>query len=157
MLLTDELKNHGFLLQNVNHNDLEYYINVKRTCYKTYVDEHYGGWVENTQIDMNTAIFTKTIKDSCFKKIILNDVIVGFLSYNEGIDRIDEISIQMIGIAQHQGIGSLYLQYITALSIEKKKPIFLKVFKTNPAQNLYKRFGFETYAETVTHYLMRFN
>ncbi|MFT4143121.1 MAG: hypothetical protein QM644_01600 [Mobilitalea sp.] len=68
MVLTDELKNQGFLLQNVNPNDLEDYIDVKRTCYKKYIDEHYGGWVENTQINMNTEIFIKTMNDSCFKK-----------------------------------------------------------------------------------------
>jgi len=43
------------------------------------------------------------------------------------------------------------------LSKEIKKPIFLKVFKSNPAQNLYKQFGFETYSETSTHYLMKFD
>lgn len=157
MVLTDELIRQGFLLQNVNINDLDRYIDVKRTCYRKYVDEYYGGWIENIQIKMNTDVFLDMINNTCFQKILLNDLTVGFLSYDEEVDRIEKISIQMIGIAQHKGIGSLYLQHITMLSKETKKPIFLKVFKSNPAQNLYKQFGFETYVETSTHYLMKFN
>lgn len=157
MVLTDELISHGFLLQNVNIDDLDRYIGVKRACYKKYVDEYYGGWIENIQIKMNTDVFLNMMKNTCFQKIIFKDLTVGFFAYDEKVDRIDTISIQMIGIAQHKGIGSLYLQHITTLSKETNKPIFLKVFKSNPAQNLYIRFGFETYSETTTHYLMRFN
>jgi len=63
----------------------------------------------------------------------------------------------MVEVSQRKGVGSFYLQYITSLSEKVNKSVFLKVFKSNPALNLYKRFGFEKYSETETHYLMRYN
>ena len=57
MRLTAELINQGFLLQEVRLDDLGSYIDVKRVCYKKYVDEYYGGWIENIQIKMYTNVF----------------------------------------------------------------------------------------------------
>lgn len=157
MVLTDELIGQGFLLQKVTMDDLERYIDVKKVCYRNYVDEYYGGWVENIQVQMNTDVFMNSLNNSCFMKIILNGFTVGFLSYNEEEDKIDNISIQMVELAQGKGIGSLYLQHITQYSKDSHKPIFLKVFKSNPAQHLYQHYGFKTYSETLTHYLMKYS
>lgn len=157
MILTDGLMNLGFLLQDVTIDDLDRYIEVKRACYKTYVKEYYGGWDENIQIKMNTDVFNNMLKETCFLKILFNNLVVGFFAYNELEDRIDGISIQLIEEAQRKGVGSFYLHNITSLSKKINKPIFLKVFRSNPAQNLYKRFGFEVYSETDSHYLMKYN
>ena len=157
MRLTAELINQGFLLQEVRLDDLGSYIDVKRVCYKKYVDDYYGGWIENIQIKMNTNVFNDTMKETCFHKLLLNNVPVGFFAYNELDDKIEDISIQMVEVSQRRGVGSFYLQYITSLSEKVNKSVFLKVFKSNPALNLYKRFGFEKYSETETHYLMRYN
>ncbi|MDR2570268.1 MAG: hypothetical protein LBD23_08225 [Oscillospiraceae bacterium] len=46
---------------------------------------------------------------SVFKKIMLNDEIVGFFTFNELNDKIDGISIQMIKKVQNLGIGFFYL------------------------------------------------
>lgn len=157
MRLTVELINQGFSLQDVSIDDLGNYIDIKRVCYKKYVDEYYGGWIEDIQIKMNTDAFNDMMKETCFQKLLLNNIPVGFFAYNELDDKIEGISIQMLEVSQRKGIGSFYLQYITSLSKKANKPVFLKVFKSNPAQNLYKRFGFDKYCETETHYLMRYN
>ena len=88
---------------------------------------------------------------------MLHNKTVGFFGFNESEDKIDGITIQMISEAQNHGIGSFYLEQIITLSKKTNKAIFLKVFKSNPAKDLYKRFCFETYDETDTHYLMRYN
>lgn len=157
MILTKELINQGFSLQKVTIDDLDIYIDAKRTCYKKYVDEYYGGWVDDIQIKMNTDIFNDMLKETCFQKILLNNAVAGFFAYHEQEDKIDGISIQMIEAAQHKGIGSFYLKHITSLSRKSNKPMFLKVFKSNPAQKLYMRFGFEIYGENETHYLMKYH
>jgi Acetyltransferases len=157
MRLTIELINKGFSLKNVDIDDLADYLDVKRMCYKKYVDEYYGGWDENLQIKMNTDAFHNAMKESCFKKLLLNSVPAGFFAYDEQEDKIDGISIQMMEMAQNKGIGSFYLRHVTSISKESNKPVFLKVFKSNPAQNLYKRFGFQVYDETSTHFLMCYN
>lgn len=147
----------GFSLCDASISDLPDYINVKRACYKKYVDEYFGGWVEDAQVKMNTDAFNSMMKETCFKKLLLDNKVIGFLAYDEQEDRIDGISIQMFKTAQNKGIGTFYLKHITLISDNKNKPIFLKVFKSNPAQNLYKRFGFEIYSETSTHYLMKYD
>ena len=157
MQLIAELINQGFSLQDVSIDDLSNYIDIKRVCYKKYVDEYYGGWIENIQIKMNTDAFNDMMKETCFQKLLLNNVPVGFFAYNELDDKIEGISIQMIELSQRKGVGSFYLQYITSLSKKENKSVFLKVFKSNPAQDLYKRFAFDKYGETETHYLMRYN
>lgn len=157
MELTFELKNKGFSFCDVELSDFATYYNISRTCYEKYVDEYFGGWVEETQIKMNTDAFNNEMKETCFKKLLLNGSIVGFLAFDVHDDKIDGIMIQMIEYAQNKGIGSFYLSHIVSLSNQQNKPIFLRVFKTNPAQNLYKRFGFEVYDETHSHYLMRYD
>jgi len=96
------------------------------------------------------------MKQSTFKKILLNDEIIGFFGFDELSDKIRGTSIQMIEKARNMGIGSFFLNHITSLSKMDNKPVYLKVFKSNPAQNLYKRFGFAVFDETASHYLMRY-
>lgn len=157
MQLAAELIDQGFSLRDVNTEDLENYIDVKRACYKKYVDEYFGGWIDDIQIKINTEVFKNMMNETCFKKVLLSNLPVGFFAYHEHDNRIDGISIQLIQTAQNKGVGSFYLKHITSLSKQKNKPIFLKVFQSNPAQNLYSRFGFEIYDKTATHYLMRYD
>lgn len=157
MIISQELKEKGFSFVNTSEEDFSDYLNIKRNCYKNYVDQYFGGWIEDVQIKMNRDAFDKARKQSCFCKIILDGETVGFFGYGELEDRIDEITIQMLEKAQNYGVGSYYLGEITKLSDKTDKPIFLKVFKSNPAQNLYKRFGFKIYDESMSHYFMRYS
>ncbi|GLC80896.1 hypothetical protein [Lacrimispora brassicae] len=157
MVLTGDLINKGFSLQAVNTNDLEEYINIKRTCLKKYIDEYNGSWIEDIQIIINTDNFHKMQTCTCFQKIRLYDTVVGFFTFNEQADRISEISLHLTGLAKYKGIESFYLSHITSLSKEKDKPIFLIVYKSDSVQELYKEFGFKVYDQSRSHYLMSFN
>ena len=157
MIIPQNLKDKGFSFFEVNETDLPDYLTVKKICYKKYVDEYYGGWIDDVQIDMNTAVFNKLRGKSNFLKIMMHGEIVGFFSFDVLEDRIAGVTIQMTDEAQNMGVGSFYLRHITALANQSNKPIFLKVFKSNPAINLYKRFGFLKYEETASHYLMRYD
>jgi ribosomal protein S18 acetylase RimI-like enzyme len=152
MVLQQDLINKGFSISDVDKSDFDVYFVIGRMCYEKYVDEYSGGWDEDFQIKMNTDAFNSALKQSTFKKLLLHREIVGFFAFDELSNKIDGISIQMIEKAQNMGIGSLYLGNIKALADKDRKSIFLKVFKTNPAQNLYRRFGFEIYDETFSHY-----
>ena len=157
MVLSQELKNKGFSLSNVGECDLPDYLIIKKKCYKKYVDEYYGGWVDTVQTEMNTNAFNRLSNKSNFLKILLNSETVGFFSFDVLENKIEGITIQLIEQARNMGLGSFYLNYITSLSDKNSVPIFLKVFKSNPAKNLYNRFGFKIYDETSSHYLMRYN
>ena len=157
MVLHRELTDQGFSLSNVNKEDFNAFYSISRECYEKYVDEYFGGWIENFQLKMNTDSFEGAMKKSTYKKILLNDEIVGFFSFDELNDKVDGVSIHMTKKARNKGIGTFYLNYITSISDKSKKPILLRVFKSNPAYNLYKRFGFEVYDNTDSHYLMRYD
>ncbi len=135
---------------------MECYLVVKKICYAKYVDEYFGRWIENVQTKMNTTAFHEMMGKTCSRKLLLNNKTVGVFAYSEEKDKIDGIFTQMVGTAQNKGIGSFYLKYITTPSERINKPIFLKVFKSNPAQNLYRRFSFEIYCKTSTHCLIKY-
>ena len=53
---------------------------------------------------------------------------------------------------QNKGIGTDFLTNL--INSHPTQNISLRVFKQNPAQNLYKRLGFEIIGETKTHFNM---
>lgn len=156
MILPRDLLDKGFSLTDARDDDFDAYYRISRACYEPYVDEYFGGWVEDFQLNMNTEHFRKNFSRTCFKKISLCGEVVGFFSFDEQADKIDGISVQMLDAARGMGIGSFYLRHITAIAEAGGKPIFLQVFKTNPARHLYGRFGFEIYGENESHFLMRY-
>ena len=145
MNLPQDLIKKGFSLAEVDAHDFRDYQAIHRACYERYVDEYFGGWVDYVQLKMQTDEFRKARERSCYKKILLYGESVGFFSYDELNEKIDGISIQMIEKAQNMGMGSYYCNYITTLSEKLKKTVFLQVLKSNPAQNLYRRYGFKNF------------
>ena len=157
MVLSQNLINKGFFISNVEDSDFDIYFAIGRACYEKYVDEYFGGWVDDLQLKMNTDAFNKEMGQSTFKKIFLQDELVGFFAFDEVDDRIGGVMIQMLEKAQGKGVGSFFLEHLTSISDNTNKPIFLQVFKSNPAKNLYERYGFKTHDESVSHYQMRYD
>ena len=156
MNLTPEIEKMGFYLADTNEFDVDEYIHVKKITYKKYIDKYnnfFGEW--NDEIEFN-AFYSKR-KLTFFKKLLLNNEIVGFLNYDHKKDKFDDISIHIIEKAQNKGIGTLFLLNLTELSKEFDKPLFIEVVKSNPAQNLYKRLGFEIYKENNVFYFLKYN
>jgi len=156
MVLQQELICSGFTISNVEKSDFDIYFSISRACYEKYVDEYFGGWVDDFQFKMNTDAFNKELKQSTFKKILLNNEIIGFFAFDELDEKIDGVMIQMIEKARNKGVGSFYLKHIISIADNKNKPIFLQVFKSNPATNLYVKYGFKTYDESISHYKMKY-
>lgn len=157
MVLSEDLIGKGFSLQDADENDLEKYIDIKRTCHKKYIDNYYGGWIEDIQVIINTDSFHRMLKYSCFKKVQLYNATVGFFAFNELPDKISEISLLLTEPVRQKGIEAFYLRHITTLSKQVNKPIFLYVYKSDPVQELYKQFGFKIYDQSRAHYLLSFN
>lgn len=157
MVLTDEMIHRGFSLEDVKNEDLEDYISIKRDCFKKYVDQYYGGWLDDIQTVISTDSFKRLLDSACFKKILSDGTTAGFFSYEEQAGKIDRISIQITEPARNKGMGSFCLDHITSLSRQTKKPAFLITYKSNPVQSLLIRFGFKVYDESRTHYLMSFS
>ena len=157
MVLSQKLIDKGFSISNVDDSDFDVYFAISRACYEKYVDEYFGGWLDDFQLKMNSDAFNKEMKQSTFKKIFFNGELIGFFAFDELDDKIGGVMIQMMENAQGKGVGTFYLKHLTSIANSKNKPIFLQVFKSNPAKNLYQRYGFTTYDESISHCLMRYN
>lgn len=151
MILSDELIRKGFSLSEVTDADLSAWQQNKKACFREYVDRWYGGWNDEMQLRMNAATFEKSRKLSVFRKILLCGETVGFLGFDEGETEITGLLIHMEHRACGLGLGSWFLREIRALG----KPASLKVFKDNPARQLYQRHDFRIIGETATHYIMK--
>jgi hypothetical protein len=156
MIIPQDLADKGFSIRKVSECDFADYFTIQKACYEKYVDEYFGGWNEGEQLKRCTDAFNETMKQSCFYKVLLNGKAAGFFAFDEQGGEIGGITIQMIEKARNKGVGSFYLSHITELSKKSKKPIVLKVFKSNPARELYARFVFAIYDETFSHYFMRY-
>lgn len=140
MQLELKYRDMGLSLKNVHQDDLNDYLFVEKISHSKYVLENSDFLGEyDEQILMDT--FYDRIKMTFFKKILLNNEVVGFLSYDKKVDKIDNVLLKIMPVVQNMGIGTWFLEELKKYSL----PIFLVVIKTNPAQKLYRRLGFEVY------------
>lgn len=131
--------------------DYQFIFDTKKICYKKYVEENYGEWNDESQYEMLDK-FLETTKNN-IKIIIVNGKRAGFLDgHNINDSTYEQGNICILPEFQHMGIGTNILTNL--IYQNKNKNIILRVFKQNPAQNLYKRLGFEIFEETKSHYKM---
>jgi len=150
------MKNMGFRLVDTTEADVDDYIRVKRITYKKYIDEHrefFGEWSDEMEFH---AFFIRR-KQTFFKKLLLHNEIVGFMGYDLKEGKIADVSIHIVEKAQNKGIGTCFILNLIELSKGFRKPILIEVAKSNPAQNLYRRLGFEVYKEKDAFYFLKYN
>ena len=140
-----------FNLRKITCKDYDFIYNVKKKCYKKYVEYYYGEWNEKDQREYFNK-FINQVKDNAYV-IEVDGVDIGF--YNgESIDN-DTYEIGNICILekyQGRGIGTKILNYI--LDKHKDKNITIQYFKINPVGTLYKRLGFVLDGESEFHFHM---
>lgn len=140
-----------YKLKDYKNEDYNFIYDIKKISYKKYVEEYYGEWIEKQQLEMFDKYLSMSAKN--IKLIEVQGETIGFLEGFENLSGEYEIgNICILPKFQGQGIGSVILKDI--LFKYKNKNVYLRVFKSNPAQNLYKRLGFEIIEETRTHFNM---
>ena len=155
MKLPQHINNLGFVLADTNPDDVNDYVRVNKLCYKRYIDEYsdfFGSWNDEVAVDE----FNNKMKLTYFAKLIQNAEVVGFLNYDIKEDSIDNISMIITENAQNNGIGSSFLSFLVDKSTDLGIQVYLEVIKSNPAQDLYKRFGFKDYSEKDVFYQLRY-
>jgi len=143
--LTTDLKSMGFCLSDMNETDLDDFLRVDRLTFQRYITEFPDYFGDRYKPEIGTDCFYEKRKLAFFKKLILNDEIVGFMNYDQKDDKIDDISIRITEKAQNRGIGTLFVLHLMELSKKFCIPVYIEAIKTNPVQNIYKRLGFEFY------------
>jgi GNAT superfamily N-acetyltransferase len=73
---------------------------------------------------------------------------VGFISLTQDERALFIRELQLVEAARGGGLGGVILEWVHALAMERRVPLVrLTVFKSNPAQRLYRRHGFEQVGE----------
>lgn len=132
--------------------DYQWLYELKVAAMHAYVDQIYG-WNDAVQKEF----FNSGFNPSNITVITLDGLDAGMfeLTKDEGGYFLKRIEIHPS--FHNKGIGSYIIQEILSQAASEGENVELTVFKINPAQNLYKRLGFEVVNETATHYKMAYH
>ena len=125
MELTPDLENMGFCLADMNDTDLNDFLRVDKLTFQRYINEFPEFFGDKYNPEIGTDCFHQKRKLKYFKKLLLNDEVVGFMNYDKKDDKIDDISIRIIKKVQNMGIGTLFLSHLIKLSKEFCVPIYI--------------------------------
>ena len=117
---------------------------------RKYVEAAFGGWDEAAQrrdFDARLQLPTHEILERDGRAI-------GCLSTAQLPDAIALHRVYLLPEAQGQGLGSALVREVIARGAALGLPVRLRVFKTNPAHELYRRLGFAVIGESETHFQM---
>ena len=133
--------------------EFNYLYEIKKDCFKWYVEKIYGEWNDGVQIQFFKDEIGKHLEN--VKVITYNGEAIGlFINYiNENNNRFIELFF-IDKKHQGKGIGTDILEKQLEQDKKDKIDTLLQVFKENPARFLYQRVGFQIYEETETHYKM---
>lgn len=109
------------------------------------------GWDEEFQ----HRYFVEHFSPSRNQMISYQGKTAGVLSVEECPREIILSNIELLPEFQGLGIGTSLIRGLLERGDASGKPVSLRVLKTNPAVNLYKRLGFTVISETNSHYWMR--
>lgn len=127
--------------------DFDFLWRLHNAALKEYVEKT-RGWDENRQ----RRLFAESFDTNNGEIIVVKGADAGYLWTIVKETEMLLVSIRILPEHQNSGIGTKVIEDILTKS---KKPVRLQVLKINPAQNLYKRLGFEKVGETETHFLMK--
>lgn len=131
--------------------DLSWVWELKKLTLRDYVEESYGEWDDEVQYDH----FVRHFSPAQIQIVVAQGRDVGFLQTERFKEGIYLANIGLLPSWQRRGIGSALIRDLLAEGGAKNIPVNLQVLLANPARQLYERLGFKVYAETPTHFLMR--
>jgi GNAT superfamily N-acetyltransferase len=140
--------NVGF--REVTKEDLGFLYQMHVATMRDYVDQTWG-WDDNFQ----EKAFQDSFDPSELQMITFDHIDIGVVSLLRKKEEIFLRAVEILPQYQGRGIGTWIVNNIIQEADLHKIPVILYVLKVNPAQNLYKRLGFNVVSETETHYFMR--
>ncbi len=133
--------------RQITFDDFDFLWRLHNAALREYVEKTWG-WDEERQ----RRLFAESFDANNGEIIVIGGADAGYLWTAEREMETILVSIRILPEYQNRGIGKKIIEDVL---VKSKKPVRLQVLKINPAQNLYKRLGFETIGETETHFLMQ--
>lgn len=137
-----------YTLRDCKLNDLDFVLKLKELGMKWYIEKIYG-WNLDVQKQKTLKELQNNLSD--MKIIVVDKKDVGVTTFKETDDYYQVGLIIIHPDYQNKGIASLIINKYIKTAKTKNKRIIIKTYKENPAQNLYKRLGFEVYKKDDTH------
>lgn len=132
--------------------DFEFIFSLNKINMKKYVDIIRGWNEEYERADMKNKFMPGT-----HKIIQVDEQDVGTILIQEELGHFKLAHLELLPQFQNKGIGTKLIKEILDKAKTKNKYVWLKVLKTNPAIELYKKLGFVKIGEEELKYIMRFN
>jgi len=130
--------------------DREFLFRLLEQSLRKYVEEAFGGWdaaVQRRDFDARLLLPSHEILERGGRAI-------GCLATAQLPDALALHRVFLLPEAQNQGIGGALVREVIARGAGLGLPVRLRVFKNNPAHELYRRLGFAVIGESETHFQM---
>ena len=133
-------------MRPATQDDLALTYAIAEDAMRGYVEETWGNWDEEEQLQKHRTNFTP----ETYRIILDKDEVVGLVAVEEFPSHIWLVKLYLLAKYRGQGIGSQVLQGVQESATAQGKPVTLRVLRVNKrAQALYARHGFKVTEESA--------
>ena len=119
---------------------------ITEDAMRGYVEETWGTWDDEEQLQKHRANFTP----ETYRMILIEDEVAGLVAVEEFPSHVWLVKLYVLAKYRGQGIGSQVLQGIQQNASAHGKPVTLRVLRVNKrAQALYAKHGFKVTEENA--------
>ena len=133
-------------MRSATQEDLAVTYSITEEAMRGYVEETWGNWDEEEQLQKHRANFTP----ETYRMILVDEEVAGLVAVEEFLSHVWLVKLYLSVRYRGQGIGSQVLQDIQKDAAIRGKPVTLRVLRVNTrAQALYAKHGFKVTEESA--------
>ena len=126
--------------------DLAFAYTITEDAMRGYVEETWGNWDAEEQLQKHRANFTP----ETYRMLLVEAEVAGLVAVEEFPSHVWLVKLYLLKKYRSQGIGSQVLQGVQRNAANIGKPVILRVLRVNKrAQALYARHGFQVTEENA--------
>ena len=137
-------------LRPATDDDYEWLYQLNKTTIRPYAEQTYGPWDDA----LARRLFAERSRPDTTQVVVVEGQDAGSIEIVPGDSNVYLANIRIAPEYQRRGIGTRLISDVLRDAHGRGLTVSLRVLKTNPAQRLYARLGFEIVGETPTHSLM---
>ncbi len=126
---------------------------LHREAMGRYIELAWGSWDDEVQY----GLFRQRFETGRMRVLEVDGETAGILELTRKDNCVGVANIEIARPYRRRGIGSALLKEIQRQARKDGNQVRLQVLRTNPAQRLYRRLGFQVTGESSTHYFMEWS
>ena len=137
---------HLLRMRAATQDDLALTYAITEDAMRAYVEETWGNWDEEEQLQKHRTNFTP----ETYKIILVKNEVAGLVAVEEFPSHVWLVKLYLLETYRGQGIGSQVLQDVQKRATAQGKPVTLRVLRVNKrARELYAKHGFKVTEESA--------